>query len=174
MAVMVSVVIHAMIPVMIAHQVRHTDLVATTKAFTIRFPLNARYARMTELIAIVHVWPAVIVEVLSCAFDSIVEALPLGLMQILWRHIPATAILRKSRRRLRCGEGGELESAQSRDSEEKDKCRGYQSIESHGLYLLFCRGLQGNQVARHGNGTGPESRGDGHCCSDADLWEAVA
>jgi hypothetical protein len=49
------------------------------KAFTIGFPLLAWNMRMTELIAIVHVEPAVIIEVSSGAFDPIAKTLPLGL-----------------------------------------------------------------------------------------------
>ena len=64
---------------MVPHQVRCSHFVSMAKAFTIGFPLLAWNMRMTELIAIVHVEPAVIIEVSSGAFDPIAKTLPLGL-----------------------------------------------------------------------------------------------
>jgi hypothetical protein len=76
-----------------ARQVRHTLIVATAKAITIRFSLVARNPRIAVLIAVVHIWPPVIVEILARAFDPVLETLALDLLQFLRRRIPAAAIL---------------------------------------------------------------------------------
>jgi hypothetical protein len=89
-----------MVVISISHKVRCADFVSMAKAFTIGFPLLARNMRMTELIAIVHVEPAVIIKVSSSAFNAIAKTLPLGLGQILRRHIPTAVILSESGRGL--------------------------------------------------------------------------
>ncbi len=66
--------------VVVALQVRHTHLITTAKAVAIRISLVAWNMRMTVLIAVVHVRPPVIVEILARAFDPIVKTLPLYLL----------------------------------------------------------------------------------------------
>jgi hypothetical protein len=127
------------IAIMVFHQVMGSDLVSTAKAFAIRFPLLARKMRVTELIAIVHGEPAVIVEVFAGTFDSIAETLVLGLREIGRRHIPTATILdgsRLPRGRSRCCQFG---GPQARGTQEKNKCRYCQSIQSHDGELLFSR-----------------------------------
>jgi hypothetical protein len=68
-----------MIVVAISHEVVRSYLVSAAESFTIGFPLLARKMRVTELIAIVYVETAVIVEVLARAFDPVAKSLVLGL-----------------------------------------------------------------------------------------------
>jgi hypothetical protein len=60
---------------------------------------------MAILVAVVHIWPAVIIKILMRSFDAIVETLPLNLIQFLRRHIPAAAFLAVRGKRLRDGRG---------------------------------------------------------------------
>ncbi len=61
----------------IAPQVAHSTVIAAPEAIPVRFSLLRWKMRMPVLIAVVHVWPAVIAEVLPRTFDSIVKALAL-------------------------------------------------------------------------------------------------
>jgi len=67
--------------------------VSTTISVSIGFALFAGTPRVSVFVAIVHVQAAVIVEIIARAFDSVVKALPLNLLQVPWRCIPAAAIL---------------------------------------------------------------------------------
>jgi hypothetical protein len=142
-AIVISVVVVVM--VVVSLEVRHTYVIATAKAFTIRIPLVARNMRMAVLVAVAHVWPPVIVEVLARTFDPIVKTLPLDLLQFLRWCIPAAAILSIAFVRRSLGKAGSFDRAQSRDAQEKGNCGYYQSIESHDSYLLFSRGCPANQ-----------------------------
>jgi len=95
-SVAIVVVVAIMVAVMVGHEVMGTDLISTAKAFPIGFPLFARDTWMTELIAIVHVEPAVIVEVFASTLDSVAESLVLGFGQIGRGHIPTAMILHGS------------------------------------------------------------------------------
>jgi hypothetical protein len=91
--IMIPIVVVISIVVAIVHQVMRGDIVSAPEAFAIRLALLARKMRMTKLVAVIHVKPAVIAEVLPRAFNSVAETLVLDLRQILRRHIPAAAIL---------------------------------------------------------------------------------
>src|ERR1019366_277577 len=119
------------------------------KAITIGFPLFARKAGITVLVAIVHVRLAVIVEILARAFNAILETLALNLLQFLRRGIPVAAILgigSEARRLL--GLAGGLGHAKPCGAQENRKCRYYQPIESHGFCLLCFLGLPSVLVLR--------------------------
>ena len=90
---MIVVVITVVIAVVVAHQVMHTDVVSAAEAFTIGFAFFAGKMRMTELIAVVHIEPAVIIEVFPGAFDAIAKTLVLDFRQICRGHIPPAALL---------------------------------------------------------------------------------
>ncbi len=65
--------------------VLHADVVATAEGV----PFWTRHVRMTILIAIVHVRPAMVFKVLASAFDAIVKGLPLEVSLVFrWRPFP--------------------------------------------------------------------------------------
>ncbi len=143
--------------IVIVHQVMRSHFVSTAKAFTVRFALIARKVRMTELVAIIHVKPAVVVEVSPRALDAIVKSLPLGLGQVLRRHIPAAVtILSESGRGLAQGLGKSFGASWPCSAEEKSECRDCKSIESHDWNLLFSRlsgwpfGLKIDEIGKWG------------------------
>jgi hypothetical protein len=74
-------------------EVGSTLFVSTAIAVSIRFALFAGTPRVSVFVAIVQVQAAVVVEIISRAFDSVVKTLPLNLLQFPWRRIPAAAIL---------------------------------------------------------------------------------
>lgn len=76
-----------------AHEMGNALLVTAAKSIPVRFTLFGWKPWVAVLVAIVHVWAAVIVEVLACAFDPVVKTLPLNILQFLRRRIPAAAIL---------------------------------------------------------------------------------
>jgi hypothetical protein len=121
---------------MVSDKVSHADVIATAKAIAVRVPLVAWSMRMTVLIAVIHVWAAVVVEILVRAFDSIVEPLALDLLHFLRWRIPSAVILSVGIVRGTLGHAGCFDSTQSCDAEEKGNCRYYKPIESHVVYLL--------------------------------------
>jgi hypothetical protein len=79
--------------------VRHGSIVATPETFPIRFSLLRRKMRVTVLIAVVHVWAAMIPIILARSFDPVVKAATLELVQFLRRRIPAAPFLTIGQRR---------------------------------------------------------------------------
>lgn len=71
-----------MVVVTISGQVVGANFVSAAEALAIRLPLLARDMGMAELIAIVHVKPAVVVEVFPSPLDSVAEPLVLDLWQV--------------------------------------------------------------------------------------------
>jgi len=61
-------------------QVRNPTLVPAPKSVPVRIPLLGRQMRVAILVAIVHVGPAMILNVLLCADDPIMKPLPLNLL----------------------------------------------------------------------------------------------
>ena len=76
-----------------ACQVGHASFIAAPKAIPVRLTLFGRKARMTIFIAVVGVWPAVIIKILLRANNSIAKTAPLYILQLLRRRVPAAAIL---------------------------------------------------------------------------------
>jgi hypothetical protein len=74
-------------------------LVSAPKRLAVVVPQLRRNLRMPELLAIVHIRPAMVVEVMSCAFDARMKSLPLNLSILTRRHIPAFTLRRIARRR---------------------------------------------------------------------------
>jgi hypothetical protein len=66
----------------------HCGFIAATKALSIVSLGAWRSVRMTVLIAIVDVWPAVVVVILASALDTIVISLTLDFAELLWWGIP--------------------------------------------------------------------------------------
>ncbi len=87
--VMIAVV---MIAVVIAriHHVAHRRLVTAAEAFAIVGAHAALDARMAELIAILDVRLAMVVEIFASAFNAIMETLPLNIAELLRRRVPPT------------------------------------------------------------------------------------
>jgi hypothetical protein len=71
----------------------HGHVVATAETFTVVFSSAGRDVGMTILIPIVHIWSAVVIEVLACALDSIVKTLALNLTKLPGRGIPTVFIV---------------------------------------------------------------------------------
>lgn len=85
-------VLAEVVPIIIAIDVLNTHIVPATKSVTVCPTSWSRYIRMTELIAIVHIRPAMIIEVLPSAFDPVVEAAPMKvILKFLRRRFPSTA-----------------------------------------------------------------------------------
>lgn len=67
------------------------DVVAAAEAFPVVAAEGALYIRMAKLVSIVDVGATVIVEVLTSAFDAIMEPSTLNLLKLGWRSIPSAA-----------------------------------------------------------------------------------
>jgi hypothetical protein len=67
---------------------RHRPVVPPAKSIAICFTHLRRKMRVTVLIAIVHVWPSVIVKVPPRAFHAIVESTPLNVIELRRKRIP--------------------------------------------------------------------------------------
>ena len=171
MAIIVSVM---MVSVTVSHEVRHTSIISAAIAFTVRISLVARNMRMTVLIAVVYVWPAMIIEIPVCAFDPIVKTLPLDFSPFLRWRIPTAAILRIGIVMSLLGQAEGLDRGQSCDTEKNSKNGHYYTIESHDSVSFFLAALQGKQATGHGNVPGVEAAGTNPCCSDAVLPGLVA
>ena len=74
-------------------EVREGRVVAAAKAFAVCVAVGAWNLGMSEFSSALHVWRIVPVEVVAGSFDAIVEALALNIPELLWRRIPAAAIL---------------------------------------------------------------------------------
>jgi hypothetical protein len=74
-------------------QVSLTPLIPTPKTIPVCFPLFPRQPRVPILIAIVHIPPAMIVKVPLRPDNPVPKSLPLNILQLLRRRVPATAIL---------------------------------------------------------------------------------
>jgi hypothetical protein len=74
----------------VMHQMIHGFVVAAAESLAIVMSRTCLNMRMTELITVIHVWLAVVVEVLASSFDSIVEALTLDIAKLLRWCIPST------------------------------------------------------------------------------------
>jgi hypothetical protein len=81
--------------------VGHGYVITAAETIAVILAGARRNVGMSELFAIIDVWPAVVVEVASCAFDAIVESLPLDVAELLGRRVPATRSLSITRRRRR-------------------------------------------------------------------------
>jgi hypothetical protein len=112
---MISVMVSVTVSVTVSHEVRHGRLISAAKAVTIRISLVTRNMGMTVLVAVIHVRPAVIINILACAFDPIVKTLPLGLPPFLRWRIPTAAILRIGIAMSFLGQAEGLDRAQSCD-----------------------------------------------------------
>lgn len=71
------------------HEVPHGDVVAAAEAVTVGFALLWGHVRVTELFVLLDIGLAMVVEVVAGTFDAVVEALPLDVIQLLGRHVPA-------------------------------------------------------------------------------------
>jgi len=71
----------------------HGNLVPAAESIAVVLSRTWRDMRMTVLIAIVHVRPAVVIEVLASSFDAIVEALTLDIAKLLRWCVPSTRSL---------------------------------------------------------------------------------
>jgi hypothetical protein len=127
----------------IAPKVVGSTVITAPEAITVGFPLLTRKMRMAVFIAVFHVGPAVIGEVLSCAFDSIVKAAALKIVQLSGRRIPvAIVILANSRG----GWGGRRGVGPGRDQarcpKQERKCRNCKAIQFHGSISPFILGFE--------------------------------
>jgi hypothetical protein len=115
-----SPVMLAHLPVAVAHEVTGGSLVAAAKTFAVWFTKIEGEAGMTVLIAVVHIGPAAVVEVLSRSVDAILKAPALNLIPLAWRRIPRVATLRGIGT-LPLRHSGGLNDNCARGSQEKDK-----------------------------------------------------
>jgi hypothetical protein len=76
-----------------ANDVGCGSFIAKAKTIAIRFLLPRRKARIAVLVSIVHIGQAVFFQVPARAFNTVAEALPLNLLHVLGRRIPAKTIL---------------------------------------------------------------------------------
>jgi hypothetical protein len=146
-----------MVSVTVSHEVRHAGVISAAKALTVRISLVARNVGMTVLVAVVHVRSAVIVNILTRAFDPVVKTLPLDLPPFLRWRIPTAAIL-SIVIVMFLGQGGGLDRAWYCDPEKNSKRGYYQSIENHDSCLLFSR-PSSKSVARQGTVPRIQARG---------------
>jgi len=80
------------------HHVIHRYFVATTKTIAV-VGLGAVWNMgMTILIAVIDVGPAMIVVVLTCAFDTIMKTLALDVAKLLRRTVPRSVLTVSLRR----------------------------------------------------------------------------
>ena len=78
---------------MAIHHVIHRYFIATAKTFAIVGLGAVGYMRMTILVAVADVRPAVIVVVLSGALNSIVKTLPLDIAELLRGSVPSAVMV---------------------------------------------------------------------------------
>src|ERR1700759_964508 len=98
---------------------RHCSFIAATEAFTIVVPCARRDVRMTVLITVVYVGPAVIVEVFTCSLDAVVVALALNVAELLGRNVPTSWSLSVGR----CGRAVGLSHCETGRGESEKECR---------------------------------------------------
>jgi hypothetical protein len=74
-------------------EVRKGHIVAAAEAFAVFVAGGFGHRRPTELHCRIHVRGTVAFVVSAAGFDAIMESLPLNIAELLWRRIPAGAIL---------------------------------------------------------------------------------
>jgi hypothetical protein len=74
----------------VMHEMIHGFVVAAAESLAIVVSRTSLNMRMTVFVTVVHVWLAVVVEVLASSFDAIVEALTLDIAKLLRWCIPST------------------------------------------------------------------------------------
>jgi hypothetical protein len=168
--VVIAVMVKAIIVVVAAHHVRYGDVVAAAKAVTVGSAVVAGNRRMTVLVTVVYVRPAAVVEVLACAFNAVMKAPALHVLQILRWRIPPAA---KLNRNAGLGKWGSLEGSESGSAQKKGKSGEDESIQCHDGSPFLSR-LPAKPEERQGNDHRSRPPRAGHCCSDADIWAAVA
>jgi hypothetical protein len=75
------------------HEMIHGDLVPAAESLAVVMSRTCLNMRMTVLITVVHVWLAVVVQVLAGSFDAVVKALTLNIAKLLRWCIPSTRSL---------------------------------------------------------------------------------
>jgi hypothetical protein len=93
------------VPTTFARHMRHGLLVSAAKGLLVIPSHFARHIRMTILIAVVDVWPAVIVNILSRTFNSIVKTPALNVVELSWRSFPVVPVSILTIPRRRFGDG---------------------------------------------------------------------
>jgi hypothetical protein len=74
-------------------EMRHPRLISTAESLAVVVPCTRGNVRVTIFIAIIHVWPAMIVIVFACTFNAVVIALTLDILKFLGRCVPSTLAL---------------------------------------------------------------------------------
>ncbi len=74
----------------IAHHMLDGDLVSTAESFAVGFALLCGQVRISILLAVLYIGPAVIVEVFAGSFDTILKSLTSQLIKFIWRRVPRT------------------------------------------------------------------------------------
>ena len=69
------------------------SFITASKTVTVVRARAAGYVRMPVLIAVIDIWSAVVVEVLACSFNAIMETLTLDIAELLGWNIPASGTL---------------------------------------------------------------------------------
>src|ERR1700677_280748 len=111
------------------HQMVHRNIVAAPESIAIVMSRTWRNMRMAKFVAVIHVRRAVVVEVLACPFNAVVEALTLNVTKLLRRGIPSTRRLAiAGRRRWR---GSVLSQNKAGSSQRKSKYWKCKPIELH-------------------------------------------
>jgi hypothetical protein len=137
--------------------VSHAALIAATETIAVRFPIAARNIRIAILVAVVHVWPAVVVGVSLRANDPVAKSAALDLLQFLRRRIPAAAILAIAGRWRSLRHSGSFGRAQTSGSQKESKCRYCKSIESHSSFIPLVEKIPQHSVLSKEKDTGGET-----------------
>lgn len=74
-------------------QVLHGHVVSAAETIPIIVTRRWIDVRMPVFFAAVHVWRAMMIEILAGAFDAVVKTLPLNVAKFGWRRVPASLIL---------------------------------------------------------------------------------
>jgi len=73
----------------------HRHVVPSAKTFTIVMPRRSRHIWVTILIAVIHIRPSMVLDILPRSLDPVMKALPPNVVpEVRWRSIPSTLITR--------------------------------------------------------------------------------
>ncbi len=86
-----AIAVVIVIAIMTAVDVADGDVIAAAESIPVVATEGALYMRVTELVTVVDVGAAVIIEVLAGTFDAIMKALTLDLLEFGRRCIPSAS-----------------------------------------------------------------------------------
>ena len=75
-----------------AVQVFYRLVITAAESFAVSIPVFARHVGMAEIVMVVSVWSAVMVDVVASGLDAIVKALSLDVLELLRWSIPIVVI----------------------------------------------------------------------------------